>query len=120
MLERLRSAFSNLSYVVFWLVLAGLATLTVFQVHGTLITISIAIIEEPALRPPGWTMDTTHGLGRVFWLILGILWLGWVMFTEGHLREGKDEQRLLRRFLILALILVVIYALSYGILLFLY
>jgi uncharacterized membrane protein YadS len=117
LIERLKSAFSNLSYFVFWLVLAVLVTLSAFQLHATLTAISISIIENPSLRPTGWTFDTVHGLGRVFWLILGILWLGWVMYTEGYLREGKDNQRLIPRFVRLLLILVGIYALNYLVLL---
>jgi uncharacterized membrane protein YadS len=112
MLEWLKSSIGNLSYFVFWIVLALLATLTGFQLHGTLIAISIAVIENPNLRPTGWSTATIHGLGRVFWLILGILWLGWVMFTEGYLREGKNRELLLRRAFILLLILGVLYATS--------
>ena len=118
MIERLKSIFGNLSYLVFWLVLAVLVTLTAFQLHTTLIATAISIIETPSLRPTGWTLDTIHGLGRVFWLILGILWLGWIMYTEGYLREGKDNQLLIPRFVRLLLILIVIYALNYFVLLF--
>jgi len=117
MLQRLQSAVSNISYLVFWIVLAGLVTLIVFQLHATLILVSIAIVENPAIRPPGWSMDTTYGLSRVFWLILGIFWLGWVMFTEGYLREGKNNQRLLKRFSLLILILGGLYGLTYIVLL---
>jgi len=113
----LRSSFSNLGYLLFWIILVILATLTVFQLHVTLIAISIFVIENPSLRPTGWTSNTTHGLSRVFWLILGILWLGWVMYTEGHLREGKDQQYLVKRSLILLLVLGGIYAACYLLLL---
>lgn len=112
MLKRLQSALGNISYLVFWIVLAVLFTLTVFQLHATLILIAIAVIENPAIRPPGWSMDTTYGLSRVFWLILGIFWLGWVMYTEGFLREGKNTQRLLKRFSLLVIILGGIFGLS--------
>ena len=111
-----KSLFSNVSYFVFWLVLTGLSVLTVFQLHATLIASSISVIENPNLRPEYWTMDTIHGLGRVYWLVLGILWLGWVIFTEVHLREGKNRDRLMVRFLVLLLVLVAIYGLSYLVL----
>lgn len=113
----LKSAFGNLSYFIFWLALAVLVTLSAFQFHATLTAISISIIENPSLRPTGWTLDTVHGLSRVFWLILGIIWLGWIMYTEGYLREGKNQQHLISRFIRLLLILVVIYALNYIVLL---
>ena len=108
-----KSLFSNLSYFVFWLILTGLSVFTVFQLHATLIASSIKLIENPDLRPVSWTMDTVHGLGRVFWLVLGILWLGWVIFTEGHLREGIDRDRLMVRFFVLLLVLAAVYGLSY-------
>ena len=113
MLERLKSALGNVSYIVFWVVLAALSAFVVFQIHATLIASSIAVIENPNLRPPGWSMNTTYGLSRVFWLILGILWLGWVMFTEGYLREGKNRKLLIKRSLLLLVIVAAVYGLNY-------
>ena len=117
MKARIQSLFGNLGYIVFWFVLAGLAILTVFQLHTTWIAIALSVIENTSLHPREWNTDTIHGLGRVFWLVLGILWLGWVMFTEGHLREGKDRKLLIRRFIYFLLILGGIYGLNYLILL---
>ena len=117
MVERIRSAFLNLSYLIFWIILMVAATLAAFQVHATLIAVSIAVIENPATRPTGWSMDTTFGLSRVFWLVLGILWLGWITFSEDYLREGKDRQLLLKRSSILVLITGGIYLACYLILL---
>ena len=117
MVERFRSAFINLSYLVIWIILAVLVTFVVFQVHATLIAISIAVIENPAIRPPGWSLDTTYALSRVFWLILGIFWLGWVTFTEGYLREGKDHKLLVKRSTLLLLILGGAYLICFLILL---
>jgi len=111
MLERLKSVFSNIGYFVFWVILAILAGVLIFQLHATLIAISISIIKNPSLRLPGWSMDTTYGL------ILGIFWLGWVMFTEGFLREGKNHKRLMKRSLLLLVVVGVIYGLSYLLLL---
>jgi hypothetical protein len=117
MLERLKSALGNISYIVFWVVLAALAAFVVFQIHATLIATSIAVIESPSLRPTGWSMATTHGLSRVFWLVLGILWLGWVMFTEAHLREGVNRQLLIKRSVLLLVIVGVVYGINYLVLL---
>ncbi len=116
MLAKIKSFFNNLSYFVFWVILAVLATLVAFQLHTTLISLSIALIGSD-LRPVGWSMTTTYGLARVFWLIIGILWLMWVMFTEAHLREGKNRKLLLKRFGIFLGILAIIYGVNYGILL---
>ena len=109
MIKRMQPVFAQIGYIVFWLGLAILATLTAFQVHGTLIAISHAVIKNPSLRPLGWSTDTLYALSRVFWLILGILWLGWVMFTEGYLREGYQRQLLKQRTIRLTIILAAIY-----------
>jgi len=109
MIKRIQPIFAQIGYVIFWLVLVILVTLTAFQVHGTLIAISIAIIANPSLRPLGWSTDTIYALSRVFWLILGIFWLGWVMYTEGYLREGYQRHLLKQRTIRLTVILAVIY-----------
>ncbi len=97
MLERIGSTLNRFSYLFVWLVFAILITLTLFQVYATVIAVSLVVIENPTLRPIGWNTSSVHGLGRLLWLILGIFWLGWVMFTEGYLREGRDQQLLKRR-----------------------
>ena len=110
MLKKLQPIFAQVGYAVFWLGLIILATFTAIQVHGTLIAISLAVIQNPSLRPPGWSTDTILALSRVFWLVLGIFWLGWVMFTEGYLREGYQRHLLKQRTIRLVIILAVIYA----------
>jgi hypothetical protein len=115
MLKRLQPVLAPVGYIVFWLGLGIFATLTAFQIHGTLIAISLAVIENPSLRPLGWSTDTIYALSRVFWLVLGILWLGWVMFTEGYLREGYQRQQLKHRTLRLIIILGATYVVFFVI-----
>jgi hypothetical protein len=110
--NRLQPIIAWIGYFVIWLSSIIFVTLTAFQVHGTLIAISLAVIENPNLRPPGWSTNTTYGLSRVFWLILGILWLGWVMYTEGYLREGYQRHLLIQRSVRLGIILAVVYGSS--------
>ena len=109
MIKRMQPVFAPIGYIVFWLGLAILATLTAFQVHGTLIALAHAVIKNPSLRPLGWSTDTLYALSRVFWLILGILWLGWVMFTEGYLSEGYQDHLLKQRIIRLTIVLTAIY-----------
>lgn len=113
MFKRLQPVLAPVGYIVFWSGLAVFATLTAFQIHGTLIAISLAVIENPSLRPLGWSTDTVYALSRVFWLILGIFWLGWVMFTEGYLREGYQRQLLKNRTLRLMIILGATYVIFF-------
>ena len=108
MIKQLQPVFARIGYAVFWLALVVLATLTAFQVHGTLIVIALALIDSP-LRPYGWTTGSVYALSRLIWLGLGILWLGWVMFTEGYLREGYQQHLLKQRTIRLTIILAIIY-----------
>ena len=115
MLKRIQPVIAPVGYIVFWLGLAVFATLTAFQIYGTLIAISLAVTENPSLRPLGWSIDPIHALRRVFCLVLGILWLGWVMFTEGYLREGYQRQQLKHRTLRLIIILGATYMIFFVI-----
>lgn len=119
MIERIRSIFDVISYIIFWLILDVVVTLTLFQVHATLISIAVVVVDNPSLRPIGWTTGTIYGLSRLLWLILGMCWLGWVIFTFEHLRETKQYKILKGRFFRLLLILGAVYFCSYVVLLFL-
>lgn len=119
MIERIRSIFDATSYIIFWLILGVVVTLTLFQVHATLISIAVVVVDNPSLRPIGWTSGSIYGLSRLLWLILGICWLGWVMYTYEHLRESKQLKILIQQFFRLLLILGAVYFCSYVVLLFL-
>ncbi len=109
---RIRSVIEQLSSYFWWAVLGVLVTLTLFQVHGTMIALSLAAVQNPATRLPGWSTDTVYGLSRFLWLILGVFWLGWVMYTLEYLREGQKYHILKERTVRLGLILLVTYAVA--------
>ena len=119
MIEWIRSILEATRHLIFWLILAVAVTLTSFQVHATLILVAILVVDTPSLRPTGWTSGTIYGLSRLLWLILGIGWLGWVMYTFELLRESKPLKILRERFFRLLLILAGVYFCSYVTLLFL-
>ena len=81
MLDWIRSKFDAISYLVFWLILGVAVTLTAFQIHATLISVAVVVVDNPSLRPIGWTTFSIYGLSPLLWLILGIGWLGWIMVT---------------------------------------
>ena len=118
MLDWIRSKFDAISYLVFWLILGVAVTLTAFQIHATLISVAVVVVDNPSLRPIGWTTFSIYGLSRLLWLILGIGWLGWIMVTFEYFRESKPL-KILTRFFRLLLILGAIYFCSYLVLLFL-
>lgn len=119
MIKRIRSIFDAISYIIFWLFLGVAVTLTLFQVHATLISIAVVVVDTPSLRPIGWATGTIYGLSRLLWLIMGIFWLGWIMYTYEHLRESKQLKILKQRVFRLLLILGAVYFCSYLVLLFL-
>ena len=111
----IKSVYNNIIYLLFWIILSILITLALFQLHATLIALTLIIIDIPSLRPTGWSITTIYGLSRALWLILGMFWLGWVTFTEGYLRE--DIYLLKQRTIRLLIIIGSIYLGSYLILL---
>lgn len=119
MIKRIRSKFDLISFIVFWLILGVAVTLTLFQVHATLISFAVLVVDTPSLRPIGWTSGTIYGLSRLLWLLLGMCWLVWIMYTYEHLRESKQLKILGQRFFYFLLILGAIYSCSYVALLFL-
>ena len=116
MLERIRPVLSTIGYIASWLILSSIATLTIFQIHTIVLSIALRVVENPSTRPVGWSTDTIHGLSRIAWLILGILLLLWVVFTEEYLREGNRYRKLKKRATRLFLIIVTVYIVCYGIL----
>lgn len=114
--KRMRTLFENLGLYGLWVALAAFVALTAFQVHATLIYVAILIVENPTLRPTGWTTGTIHALSRILVLILGGLWLALVVFSEGYLGEGKKRHILRTRVLHLMLFTAALYGISYAVL----
>jgi hypothetical protein len=117
MTDQIRSTFNNLLYILLWLIFAVLVTLTLFQLHGTIIAIAVYVVNDPSLRPIAWNTGSVILLARLLWLIMGILWLGWVMYTYEYLREGSQRKILTKRCFRLFLILGAAYLSSTIILL---
>ena len=106
---RTKSILENLSSYILWLVLAVLVTLTLFQVHATIIAVALEAVKNPATRPVGWSTDSVYGFDRLVWLVLGIFWLGWVMYSLEYLREGQKYHLLKGRIIRLLVIMGAIY-----------
>lgn len=97
-----------------WALVAILCTITAFQVQAALLSLSLLIIQTPALLPYGWSTSTLHGLNRLFVLIIGALWLGVIMFSQDYLREALEEQTFLAKLKRLLLIIGATYLISGG------
>ena len=117
MIDWIKSILKAASFLLYWTILGVGVTFTSFQIHATMITIALEIVSSPSLRPTGWNTDTVYGLSRLLWLLVGIGWLGWVMFTFDYLREARQPKILRGRFVRLVLILGAVYLCSYVVLL---
>ncbi|MCB0062651.1 MAG: hypothetical protein KDE19_11070 [Caldilineaceae bacterium] len=100
-------------YVLAWLVLSILATVTAWQLHVTLLYLTTLLIQNPALRLPGWSMSTLVGVSKLSVLIWGSLWLIFVMYMEYQLRMAMREGRLWRQSIRYGIGLLVIYGVGY-------
>ena len=116
MIDWITSKLEAASFLLCWTILGVGVTLTSFQIHATMITIALEIVGNPSLRPTGWNTDTVYGLSRLLWLVVGIGWLGWVMFTFDFLREARGPKNLRGRFVRLVFILGAVYLCSYVVL----
>ena len=112
-----RIIFERIGSYVLWLFLAVLVTLVLFQVHATITSLALAGVENPATRPAGWSTNTIYAFSRMMWLVVGIVWLGWVMYTLDYLREGQKYHLLRKRLVRLMVILGVVYLTCYLVLL---
>jgi hypothetical protein len=113
MLERIQTIVANLLYILLWVILAALVTFTLFQVHGTLISLGVYIVNDPSLRPLYWNSGSIILLSRLLWLVLGLIWLGSVIYMHEHLNEGRKVGDLWKRVLRILLIIAGIYGSSY-------
>ena len=112
----MRALFQNLRAYGLWVALAVLLALAAFQVRATLIYIAILVVEDPSLRPSGWTTGTIHALSRFLVLILGGFWLGLVIFSGEYLGEIGKRRFLRTRVFHLMLFAAALYGVSYAVL----
>lgn len=109
-----RSGWVWLGYGVGWLLLAGLAALTAWQAHITTIYLGALLINNPSLRPSGWSSSTLVGISKLSVLAWGSLWLILVYYLEYQLRESLADRRLLVQCGRFALALLAGFIVAYG------
>ena len=86
----------QLGYIGAWLGLTFLAALTAWQLHIASLYLATLLIDNPALRPRGWSSETLVGVSKLSVLVWGSLWFMLIFYMEYKLREGLQERRLLR------------------------
>jgi hypothetical protein len=74
--------------------LALLYALAAFQLHALIVYLGILIVESPSLRPVGWNSSTIVGVNKCGIVILGMLWLGLVLFSHHYLKEALADHQL--------------------------
>lgn len=92
-------------YFLGWLFLAALTAVTVWQAHVTTLYLAAWLIDQPALRPPGWNSSTLVALSKLSVVGWGAFWIIGVYYMDYRLRASTHERRLLRQWLRFLLIL---------------
>ena len=102
-------------YVVAWLVLVALITLTAWQLHVTTLYLGTLLINSPTWRPRGWSSETLVGISKLSVLFWGSLWMLLTFYLEHQLRDAMKTKRLLRRTGWWSLMLLGTYGLAYWV-----
>ncbi|HRW10783.1 MAG TPA: hypothetical protein P5121_37030 [Caldilineaceae bacterium] len=103
----------GIGYMVLWLLLVALATLTAWQLHVTTLYWGTLLINSPTWRPSGWSSESLVGVSKLSILFWGALWLILTFYLEYHLRAAMQRKRLLRQSGWWGGILLTIYAIAY-------
>ncbi|MBX3011762.1 MAG: hypothetical protein KF832_09670 [Caldilineaceae bacterium] len=74
-----------------------MAAVVVWQAHVTTLYLAALLIQNPALRPSGWSSATLVGLSKLSVLGWGTLWLMGTSYLEYQLRTSVLEHRLLQQ-----------------------
>lgn len=91
-----------------WIGLSAFAVWLVFQLRVNLVDLAFFVTYAQNLDALG---QVIHHFGM---LVLALLCMAFVVFLEGHLRDGVAKGELGRRVLGVALILLCVLGLSYG------
>ncbi|HSH01280.1 MAG TPA: hypothetical protein VLL52_02090 [Anaerolineae bacterium] len=97
---------------ILWLFLSILATVTAQKSYQLLMLLSHYWLTS-SWRPLSWNQATLTGLSRFYLLLLGILWLAYVMLAEQYLQRGRQTQQLQSHFRHLFLPNILLYVTSY-------
>lgn len=83
-----RSVPLYLACYALWVGLSGLALWAAFQLLISVTDVVLMFSVNP------WTIDLAE---KVTVAVLGLIWLGWVIFLESYLRDGVPGKRLRSR-----------------------
>ena len=76
-----------------WILLSALVGVVAWYLHTTVLSVTALVIENPTLRPYGWSADSLVGVHKLSIFILGSAWLIVSMWLEGALRRSLLEGR---------------------------
>jgi len=97
MTRRMQIVFDNIGIYGLWLLFAVFTGYAAFQLRATIYFLATLVLENPEIRPNYWTSGTVISLDRLVVVLLGILWLGVIIFSEGYFREAQENQELRSR-----------------------
>ena len=80
--------WSAVVYYGAWGLTAILLIPMLMQVRALILFLALLMINNDAVRPPGWSSSTLVGVDKCTLLVLIAAWLIGVFFAEGHIREA--------------------------------
>lgn len=104
---------TTLGIYTIWLGLTILSAWLAWQWHVTLLYLATLWLHSDLPRPPTWTPAQLAGINKASILVLGSLWLVWIIYLEQDLRWQAAHQRLKARSLQITLATVAILLVSY-------
>ena len=81
---------------VAWFGLMALAAAVAIQLNVLLLYLAGELIENPVLRPSGWSSASLVNVQRLVGVTLGSVWLIFILWMENDLRSAAQTGRLRR------------------------
>lgn len=97
-----------------WILLSVVAGVVAWYLHTLILYLTALVIENPAWRPLGWSLDSLVGVSKLSVLVVGSLWLLVTMWLEGALRRSLLDRRFWRFAGRATAALVLVWLLCYG------
>jgi len=113
-----RGCVSWLGYLLLWVTLSTLAAFALWQAHVALLYLAALIIDNPRLRPTGWSTMSLVGVSKLSILFWGSGWLMFTIYLEQSLRNRVMEKRLIQQSAKYSIALLIVWGLARLVLLF--
>ena len=111
-----RGCASWLGYLLLWIALSTLAAFALWQAHVAVLYVAALIIDNPRLRPVGWSTMSLVGVSKLSILFWGSAWLMCTVYLEQSLRNSVVAKRLVRQSVKYAIALLIFWGVTWLVL----